>query len=120
MLSNHLLYMRPIHHLKKAIGYLSSMILLGVALNACSTPSGSPQTERKQKSSAEPRRIIYILNALWPGMQEFDKLREMLSATVESEGLNIEVRSLNTAPRATSEQSITQQATEALEKIKQK
>ena len=117
--SNYLLYMRHIRHLKKAIGYLSSMMLLGVALNACNTPPGSPQTERKQKSSSEPRKIIYILNALWPGMQAFDKLRELLSTALESEGLNIEVRSLNTAPRATSEQSITQQATEALEKIKQ-
>ncbi|OJW72134.1 MAG: hypothetical protein BGO68_04555 [Candidatus Amoebophilus sp. 36-38] len=110
--------MKYIDCLKKTVGYISSVLVLSVALNACNTPPGSSQTERRQKRSSESKKIIYILNALWPGMQEFNNLKNLLSTAFEDEGLNIEVKSLNTASRATSEQDITQQASEALEKIK--
>ena len=110
--------MKQISYLKKIVGYLSSVLLLGIALNACNTPPGSPEKERKRMGSSRPKKIIYILNALWPSMEEFSKLGGVLSDAFKSEGLSIEVRALITPSRATSEKNITQQASEALEKIK--
>src|SRR5690625_3786095 len=96
--------------LKKSTNYLFPVILLSITLNSCNTPPSSPINDRKQKNYHEPKKIIFILNALWPGMEEFYNLNALLLTEFGKEDLNIDVISLNTEHRATSEQSITQQA----------
>lgn len=111
--------MKHIYYLKKIVSYLTSMLVLSIALNGCKPLSGSPKGERKNSSSQPiPKRVIFILNGLWQYIDTFDYVIQSLADSFESEGIEVIIRKL--PETATSNKSITQQAIDAFEKIKSK
>jgi pimeloyl-ACP methyl ester carboxylesterase len=111
--------MRQIQYLKKFVDCLLGLLSFSIALNTYNITSAAPINKEINNLRSTPKKVIFILNGLWRDIAIFDRTIAKLSSAFKAERLLVEVRKLPEERHMTGSKSITQQATDAFEEIKQ-